>query len=388
MMARSLSVAWLAVPALPALAGITVSAEETKACPTEQYPEISMLLNEKNFEAALLKATKAIQENPKSGQAFFLLGRTQFYRGQDAAALEAFGKAIERSPSLAEAWFFRGLTFVYMRQPNKAQSDLEQAIRLSPQESRYWFELGKLHERAGMNDAATTALEKAVSLDPNRAQAWFALGTLASEKGGHAKACEMWEKALLTDPKYADAHWNLGIHHQLRGDPKASLSHFLSVLELRPQDVEAAKKVLQAYYRLEDYENAKASRARLLDLIARSGDPKIRGMKEFCFDQFDASGGRFFAYETMEKKGGLFHWFTFKLADSEGNVIKSINLETDDYMKDQGWAFILGQTVGSTHCTFDAAFRQMPSYPELKKLVLKANNGELRVAASSSSQAQ
>jgi len=369
-----------------AVAGISARADEPQAGPVDKFPEISKLLKEKNFEAALIAATKATQENPASGQAFFLLGRTQFYREQDAASQAAFSKAIELSPSLAEAWFFRGLTFVYSQQPGKAQSDFEKATQLNPQESKYWFELGKLHERGEKNDAATLALEKAVSLDPKRPQAWFALGTLASDRGDNAKAAEMWEKALQLDPKYVDANWNLGVHHQLRGDPKVSLSHFLTVLELRPQDMEATKKAVQAYYRLEDYDNAKAYRTKLIELITKSDDPKIRGMKEFCFDQFDASGGRFFAYETLEKKSGLFYWFTFKLVDSEGKVVKSINLETNDYMKEQGWAFILGQTVGSTHYTFDNSFKEMPSYPELKKLVLKANSGQLEIAASSSRQ--
>lgn len=383
-MMRSLSLVWIAVPPVVTLTGISVRAEGPQIESAEKYPEILKLLKDKNFEAALIAATKATQENPTCGQAFFLLGRTQFYREHDAPAQAAFSKAIELSPALAEAWFFRGLTFVYTQQPGKARSDFEKATTLNPEEPKYWFELGKLHERSGKNEAATIALEKAVSLDPKRAQAWFALGTLASDRKHYSQAAEMWEKTLQLDPKYVDAHWNLGVHHQLRGDPKASLAHFLTVLELRPQDVEAAKKVLQAYYRLEDYDNAKASRARLLELISKSNDPKIRGMKEFCFDQFDATGGRFFAYEVIEKKGGLFNWFIFRLVDSEGNVIKSINLETDDYMKAQGWAFILGQTVGGIHCTLNAGFRAMPAYPELKKLVLKANNGELKVAASSS----
>jgi tetratricopeptide (TPR) repeat protein len=383
-MRRSRSVCFLAVPSLMAAAGGAAWAEAPRTEPAETYPEILKLLKEKNFEAALSAATKATQENPTSGQAFFLLGRTQFYREQDASAQAAFTKAIELAPSLAEPWFFRGLIFVYAHQPEKAQADFEKATQLQPLEAKYWYELGKLHERGGRNGEATVALEKAVSLDPKRAQAWFALGTLAAEGGDHAKAVASWEKVLLLDPKYVDAHWNLGLHHQLRGDPKVSLAHFLTTLELRPQDVEAAKKVVQAYYRLEDYDNAKAARTRLLDLIATSDDPKIHGMKEFCFDQFEASGGRFFAYETIEKKDGLFYWFTFRLANAEGKVVKSINLETDDYIKEQGWGFLLGQTVGSTHYTFAAGFKAMPAYPELKRMVLKANLGQLEVVASSS----
>jgi tetratricopeptide (TPR) repeat protein len=368
---------------LPVTCGNAIS-EENKIVSSDKFPEIEKLLKEKNFEAALSAVTKVTQENPSSGMAFFLLGRTQFYREQDADAKAAFDKTIELIPSFAEAWFFRGLTFVYMNQPDSARSDFEKASQLNPKEPKYWFELGKLNERTEKDKAATLALEKVVLLDPKWAEAWFALGTIASGKGDNAKAAEMWEKALEVDPKYVNAHWNLGIHHQLRGDPKMSLSHFLAVFEQCSQDIEAVKKIIQAYYRLEDFKNANVFRTKLLELITKSDDPKILGMKEFCFDQFDASGGKFFAYESIEKKGDLFYWLTFKLVNDEGKIIKTINLETSNILKEQGFLFVLGQNEGSTHYTFNVAFKEMPPYSELKQLILKANNGQLKVGASSS----
>jgi tetratricopeptide (TPR) repeat protein len=388
MMKQLLLVLFLVAQVALPLTGGAAMAEETKIPVSDKFAEIEKLLKEKNFEAALSAATKATQENPNSGQAFFLLGRTQFYREQDAAAQVALDKAIELIPSFADAWFFRGLIFVQTNQPDRARTDFEKATQLNPQEPKYWFELGKLNERAGKGEAATLALEKVVLLDPKRAAAWFALGTLASEKGDNAKAAEMWEKTLQIDPKYVDAHWNLGVHHQLRGDPKISLSHFLVVFEQRPQDLEAVKKLVQAYYRLEDFKNANSYRTRFLEVVAKSDDPKIRGMKEFCFDQFDASGGRFFAYESIEKKGDIFYWFTFKLVNNDGKIIKTINLETSSYLKERGLLFILGKNEGASHCTFNVAFKEMPPYSELKQLILKANNGQLEVAASSTPSAQ
>ncbi len=382
-MKKFLTILCLSAQLIVSLVGSEVFAQDNKVIAPDTFPKIEKLLKENKFEVALIAANKATQENPKSGMAFFLLGRTQFYREQDAAAQNAFDKSIELTPAFSEAWFFRGLTYVFGKQEDKARSDFEKAVQLNPQESKYWFELGKLNERAGEKDAAIAAFQKAVELDPSLASAWFSIGTLASEKGDTDKAAEMWDKSLKIDSNKVEAHWNLGIHHQLRGDPKISLSHFLAVLKHSPQDVEAVKKIIQAYYRLEDYENAQKYRAKFLNLIAKSKDPEIRGLNEFCFDQFESSGGRFFVYETIEKKGGLIYWFKFKLVDSEGKVIKSINLETSDYMKEQGFGFLLGQTVGSAHQTFGVGFKKLPHYPELKKLVIEANLGKLKVVASS-----
>jgi hypothetical protein len=163
----------------------------------------------------------------------------------------------------------------------------------------------------------------------------------------------------------------------LRGDPKISLSHFLTAYKLRPSDIEFVKKVIQAYYRVEDYRNAAVYREKFLSLVANSGDPEVRGIKEFCFDQFDATGGRFFVYETVHKTGDLYNWFTFKLVGIDGKVIKTINLETSTVINELGLRYILGQNNGATHSTFNVGFNELPAYSDLKQVVLKVNAGEL-----------
>jgi tetratricopeptide (TPR) repeat protein len=352
------------------------------AAQSDTFPALEKLLKDEKFEAALVVADKATRDNPGSAQAYFLLGRTQFYREQDDAARAAFEKAIALKPAFAEAMFFHGLTFNYGAQPDRARADFEMAARVNPNEPKYWFELGKSHQRAGNSDAATLALKKAIELDPKRAPALFALGTLAYDRGERAQAVLMWEKVLEVDPLHVDAHWNLGLHHQLRGDPKISLAHYLAAFAQKPPDVDGLKKVLQAYYRLADFDNAAAYRLKLLDLIAKSDDPKIRAMKEFCFDQFDAPQGRFFVYESLNKDASLFYWFTFRLVNEEGNVIKTINLESSKFLVETGVPFLLGQDEGRVHSNFGLSFKNLPAYPDLKKLVLEAHAGKLRVAAS------
>lgn len=364
-------------------AAATVAAESgAPAAPDDSFSEVERLLEQKDYEAALGASTRATQEHPRSGRASLQLGRTLFYLERDAEALVALNKSIELAPASSEAWFFRGLLFVYGEKPDLARADFEKAAQLNPKDPRYWLQLGRIDARAGRVEAATLALEKVVVLDPRSAVAWFTLGVLASTAGDHAKAAKLWDKALQCDPDHLDAHYNLGLHHQLRGDPKVSLSHYLAVLEKRPGDVEAAKKVVQVCYQLEDYEKAAFYRAKLLELIARSADPKIREMKEFCFDQFDAPGGRFFAYETLEKKGDLYYWFTFKLFGGD-ELLRSINLESSAVLREGGLKFILGKDEGSVHTSFGVAFKDMPPYPELKQLVLKANAGQLTPAATS-----
>jgi tetratricopeptide (TPR) repeat protein len=351
------------------------------AASQDSFPDVERHLREKNFRDALPAALLATQEHPRSARAFLLLGRTQFYLEHDEEALAALNRSIELDPQAPEAWFFRALLFAYGRKAELALSDFEKATQLDPTQPRYWLELGRHSERFGNSSRARAAFERVVALDPKSAAGWFALGSLASDAGEHAKAAELWEKTLQVDPDYVDAHYNLGQHHQLRGDPKTALIHFLAVFERRPEDAEAAKKVVQAYYRLGDYQQAQIYREKLLALIAHSSDPKVRELKEFCFDQFDAPGGRFFAYERVKKSGDLFYWYTFKFTDPAGRVIRSINLESSAVIRERGVPFILGMDEGATHKNFGIAFKELPAYPVLKELVLKANAGQLTPSA-------
>ncbi len=78
------------------------------------------------------------------------------------------------------------------------------------------------------------------------------------------------------------------------------------------------------------------------------------------------------------------YWYRFKFFNEAGNFVKSINLETSDVIKELGKnMFLLGQTRDNVHTNFGIGFEQMPAYPELKALVLKAHHGQLQAAASS-----
>ncbi len=283
-----------------------LAADAVPALQSDSYPAIEQLLKDRKFDEALAATTKAASDNPRSARAFFLLGKTQFYREQDQAARAAFGKAIELAPTFADAYFFRGLTFNYGPQRELGGADFKRATELDATKARYWYELGRYSEHVDKNETATSAYEKAAALDPKMATAWYALGTLANRKQEYQAAAMMWEKALANDPKIANAHFNLGLHHQLRGNASSSLWHFLAAAEQQPDNVDTLKKVVQAYFRLGDFEKADSSRLKLFNLIAKSDDPTMRAMKEVCIDQFDAPGGRFFVYETISKEGTFF----------------------------------------------------------------------------------
>lgn len=383
-MKNTLRLLGLVLPLISVAGSCSAAADAAPAAQQQaQIAALDTLLRAQKYDEALPLATKATTDFPNSAMAFYLLGRTQFLRKQDEAARAAFDKAIELQPAFADALFYRGFTFAFGPNPEKGKADLEASTRIAPKQSKYWFELARVYLRTGEKANAAQALEKVVALDPRNATALSTLGALASERGDHPMAVSLWEKTLEIDPTNANAHFNLGSHHQLRGDAQRSLSHYLAFAGQKPRDPEALKKVIQAYYRLEDFDQAERYRLKLLDVIATSEDPKVRATKDFCFDQFDAPGGRFMVYETVNKDGPLVYWYMFKLVDPTGKVLKSINLESSKGIAELGMPFILGQNEGDRHITFAYGFEKLPSYSALKQLVLQANDGKLKASASS-----
>lgn len=286
-LAFSFSLALLAAHAYAAPAAL----EPNQAVKSASFPEIEKLLKEKKFDDALAAANKATQDFPSSAHAFHILGKVHFYRGQDAAARTAYDKAIALNPTFADAIFARGLTYNFGGTPGAGRADFERAVQLNPNDARYWAELGILEYRAGKMEAAAAALDKSIKLNPKQAKAWFYLGTLAWNRAEQAQAAVMWKNALDLDPTMLEAQWNMGVHHYLHGDAQLALTHFQAVLAQKPNDIDVVKKIIQAYYRLENYDQAAVYRLKLLDLIAKSPDPAMRAIKEFCFHRQGPSPG-------------------------------------------------------------------------------------------------
>jgi tetratricopeptide (TPR) repeat protein len=112
-MTRFILALCLFLPSLLVAAHGAPAAGQVSTDQSDSYPLIDQLLKDHKFEDALAASTKATIDNPGSARAYFLLGRSNFYRNQDEPAKAAFGKAIELRPNFAEAYFFRGLVLNY-----------------------------------------------------------------------------------------------------------------------------------------------------------------------------------------------------------------------------------------------------------------------------------
>jgi len=225
-------------------------------------------------------------------------------------------------------------------------------------------------------------MAKVVKLSPKQSQHWYLLGNYKIRSGLNAEALASWSRAVALNPRHIDALFNLGQHHQTEGQFSIAEKHFKAILEIDSTELDALKKMIQLHYQQRKYTTAQHFRERFMKAQAASHRPEVKNMRDFCFDQFKVGNDHILAYETIKKGGDLYHHYVFRLV-RKGRVVKSVNLESSTYARETGIAFLLGQTEGSKHSTFDRSYKKMPKYDILKKDVIAAFQGKLNILGSS-----
>jgi tetratricopeptide (TPR) repeat protein len=115
--------------------------------------------------------SRAVDQVPGNGKAWYNLGNARMRQGDPAGALEAWARSTEVQPDLALAWSNLGLGRARAGDEEGARRDLETAIRLDPGLAQAHAALGSLAARSGDVATARRHLRKALALDPGGPEA-------------------------------------------------------------------------------------------------------------------------------------------------------------------------------------------------------------------------
>ena len=216
--------------------------------------------------------TSAIDEALKKHRAGRLDEAEQDYR----AILKA-------DPRSAEAWHLLGVIALQRGEPEAAEPLIEQALELSPEEARFHNNYGVAAERLGKTSDALARFSKAAALDPGFADAHCNHGNALMALGRTDDAKQAYERALSLDPEHARAHSNLGTALKASGDIDGAAAHFraaadsdpglfeplrnLCVIYKEAGLVEPARSVCARALAIQDSDGLKINRATLLPAI-------------------------------------------------------------------------------------------------------------------------
>jgi tetratricopeptide (TPR) repeat protein len=225
---------------------------------------------------------------------------------------------------------------------------------------------GWILSHMGRPDDGLAAYDRAVAADPKLAEGWYNAGVVLTGLGRKDEAIERFKRAWAVDPKAVDAAYNLGQLLYNRGDFQAALEWWLRAQSVAPDDFGVAKKLVQAHNALGKREEAAAARTEVFRIHRTSRDAAVRGLEDYCFDQFDVGSLHVYAYETFEPSGKDAVLYTFLAATPAGKARGTLRVrgaasgEGGVRLEIEGRDEAPGKPV---------ALDELPDYPALKKRI-------------------
>ena len=107
---------------------------------------------------------QALDSNPFSHKAWYMLGRSYAAIGNHADAIEAYQRSLNIEPNEAETWCSLGILYYGHSQLAEAQGALRRALRLEPKMPEAWYNLGAICESEGQAREAHQCFLKARQL--------------------------------------------------------------------------------------------------------------------------------------------------------------------------------------------------------------------------------
>mmetsp|Transcript_9361 Transcript_9361/g.12330 ORF Transcript_9361/g.12330 Transcript_9361/m.12330 type:complete len:241 (+) Transcript_9361:289-1011(+) len=181
------------------------SLEEKKDFHTDcDFVRGKLLLNQKDYSAAIQCFKKVIHFNPDHYLAHYWLGYL-FYECQDLMeALRYFEMASKLNEADADSWISLGLVLQDLGYLDKSVEATMRATEIDSNNDRAFYNLGIACRKLDYFDDSVKYFKKAIDLNPSYVDAIINVGIVHQELGSYDEATLCYEKALKIDPTLSD----------------------------------------------------------------------------------------------------------------------------------------------------------------------------------------
>lgn len=188
----------------------------------------------KDYENAVSRAQKAIEQNSKQFWAYNNRGWAYFNLGKYDLALADYNRAIELNPNETKPYVNRAWLYSTMENHQKALEDFDAAIKLNPNISEGYNNRGIAYFNLGKYDLALADYNHAIELDPNDSKPYSNRGRMYTKLGDRQKALEDHDAAIKLNPKRSISYNNRAWAKASFGDYEGSLKDAEKAIELSP----------------------------------------------------------------------------------------------------------------------------------------------------------
>ena len=197
---------------------------------TDAYTLLGITLSsEGRFDEAISKLSRAVEIDPNSFDAELYLGRSRYARSDTAGATAALRKAVSLRPGDSEARFYLGTVLEVAGDSDGATQQYLELQRVSPNDPRGYVGLGGILGKAGKNEDALLQLRKARELDPANFETNLALGRLLAKTGNLEESIRYLEEAATQSPQSPEVHYHLALSLQRAGRKAEAATEFAEV---------------------------------------------------------------------------------------------------------------------------------------------------------------
>jgi tetratricopeptide (TPR) repeat protein len=187
------------------------------------------------------------------------------------AAIPKLQKVIQEEPNTQEAYLELGRAWMHLKQYDKALPVLQKTAELAPYSPMALYELGLAQVKTHQWEQAGASFEVAVAHSPNSAEMHFDLGAVYARLRRLPDAAHEFEAALQIDPSHYQANLVYGHMLVLEQEPEAALPKLQQAAKVKPEAGEPHKYLAQAYLQLG--QQAKAAREQALAEQLRPSSP-------------------------------------------------------------------------------------------------------------------
>lgn len=177
---------------------------------------------------------RAIAENDKLVDAYFLRGEAQQKAQLYDAAAASYDEALRLRPDHADALNNRGNAYHALGQHERALRSYDQALALNPAKASFHTNRGLALKDLGAYPLAIACFEQAISLQNDYGLARFNLGLLLFATDRYQDAAASHAEAIRLMPSHAPSHWGHADALRACGQYEASLASYNTALSLEP----------------------------------------------------------------------------------------------------------------------------------------------------------
>lgn len=272
-------------------AGLTACSSDPQAEARDHLDKGNQQAAGKKYAEAIIEYRRAVQADPRLGEARLQLAHAYASTGDGINALREYVRAADllpenedaqrragafmllsnqftdaqgladrmlaRNPDNVEAHVLKANALAGLKDLDGAVANFEKAVSLDPQRATTYAELGALRMTTGEKDAAEAAFKKAIEVDPNSASAHLAYANFLLASGNLPESEKALQRALAIDSKNIVANRAMAMHYLLTHRAPAAEPHLKFVAEVTP-GADSKYFLAEYYIRLNRLDDARA----------------------------------------------------------------------------------------------------------------------------------